>query len=595
MVVTVQGRAMPDGTASATSIDFRTEVQGVVTGVDNAARVFTVLGQRVRTDALTVFSGGTFDTLLNQYVEVSGFRAAPGELLATRIEIRLTVAGAPPLEVTGVIVAFNSVAKTFLLGTQLVDYSQIAVAFLPTGLANGLVVRAKGTVITAGGALVASELEVVTTSVQAADASKVELEGLVTDFTGLASFRVNGQLVDGRSATVTGGTAAMLVNGVKVEVEGSLAQGVVVAAKIEIEQEADVSLDGTVEAVDTAGGAVTVAGQRIAVTAATQFEDRSTAALRDFNLAAIRVGDRLSVEATRSATGLVAERIVRLDASAPSSGPEAKTEGVISDFVSIASFSVAGRKVNASSAHFEQGAAAELANGVRVDVEGVLAGDVLMATKVEFRVSAPTGTASIEGTITDFVSPANFKVAGQAVDATGAVFSGGTAANLVNGRRVEVEGTVTGGILRAVAVRFEDQASSSTLEVEGSITDFAGIANFKVAGQRVDASTAVFKNGTAADLANGRRVGVRGLLVGGVLQASALEFKDASAQTEASVEGTITSFVSVADFMVAARRVDASAAAFEHGSAADLANGRRVQVKGFLVAEVLRATKVSLD
>ena len=78
MVVTVQGQLFPDGTATAKSVDARTEVKGIVTGVDSAARAFTVLGQRVRTDQLTVFAGGTFDTLLNQYVEVSGFRGAPG-------------------------------------------------------------------------------------------------------------------------------------------------------------------------------------------------------------------------------------------------------------------------------------------------------------------------------------------------------------------------------------------------------------------------------------------------------------------------------------------------------------------------------------
>ena len=72
------------------------------------------------------------------------------------------------------------------------------------------------------------------------------------------------------------------------------------------------------------------------MTATTQYEDRSAAAVREFGLAAIRVGDRLSVRATRGATGLVATRVVRLDASAPpDSEPAAKAEGVITDFVSV--------------------------------------------------------------------------------------------------------------------------------------------------------------------------------------------------------------------------------------------------------------------
>ena len=147
MVVTVQGQLLPDGTATANSVDARTEVKGIVTGVDSAARAFTVLGQRIRTDQLTVFAGGTFDTLLNQYVEVSGFRGAPGDLLATRVEISATVAPGAPLEVTGTVAAFDPAAKTFAIGTQVVDFSQLGSAFLPPGLANGAVADVRGTMV----------------------------------------------------------------------------------------------------------------------------------------------------------------------------------------------------------------------------------------------------------------------------------------------------------------------------------------------------------------------------------------------------------------------------------------------------------------
>ena len=91
------------------------------------------------------------------------------------------------------------------------------------------------------------------------------------------------------------------------------------------------------------------------------------------------------------------------------------------------------------------------------------------------------------------------------------------------------------------------------------------------------------------------RVQVVGPVISGVLLATRIEVKDAPEQQEASVKGAITSFVSVANFTVAGRTVDASSATFEDGSAAQLANGRQVEVEGVLVGTVLRAKKVSFE
>ncbi|MEO8305112.1 MAG: DUF5666 domain-containing protein [Betaproteobacteria bacterium] len=596
LVVTIQGQTLADGTAVAQSIDSRVEVKGVVSGVDMAARSFTVLGQRVFTDQLTVFGGGSFATLLNQYVEVSGFRAAPGDVLATRVDIIATSVPGATLEVTGVVSAFDPVGKTFMIGAQLVDFSQVGAAFVSPGLANGVIADVHGTMVNTGGRLIAAEIYLVVTTIPGPENSSVEMEGVITNFTGLAGFRVNGQLVDGRGATVTGGSAAMIVDGAKIEVEGTLMQGVVVASKIEIEQEAEIALDATVEAVDQTG--ITLGGQRYLVTSTTQFEDRSAAAMRDFGLAAVRVGDRLLVDAVRSATGLSATRVVRVDLQAASgSDSTTEVEGAITEFVSIASFKVAGQSINASSAKIEGGVAGDLVVGRRVDVEGVLAGNVLLATRVvvEPADAPPTASVAIEGLITGFVSQANFKVSGQVVDATQSSFEGGIAADLANGRSVAVQGVVIGGVVAASKVSFKSASSESTLEVEGSITAFSSIANFKVAGQSVDASSARISNGTAADLANGRRVGVVGPVANGVLRAATVEIKDAPELIEAGVRGTITNFVSVSNFVVAARKIDASKATFEHGGSANLANGVQVEIEGKLVGNVLVADKVAFD
>jgi hypothetical protein len=598
MVVTVQGLANADGTATAARISYQADVQGVVSGVDNAARSFVVLGQNVRTNSLTVFDGGSFATLVNQYVEVSGFRSTPGELLAARVEVRPQVVSGASLEVTGIIAALDPVARTFAIGMQVVDYSQVASAFLPSGLANGVTMRAIGTLTNSDGRLVATGVAVVAVALPAAESTKVELEGLVANHAGLASFTVNGQAVDARNAVFSGGTAADLVNGAKVQVGGRIVDGIVIATRIEFEAGVTATFDGTAQMIDAGAGTLVVAGQTFVVNATTQFEDKSAAALTSFALASLHVGDRVNIKAARTASSYLALRIERLDLAAPpEAAPTAKTEGTIANFVSIASFDVGARRVNASSARIVNGTAADLANGRRVEVEGVLSGATLMASRVGFAIETtlPPATVSIEGTIADFVSRASFSVAGQRVDASGASFENGSAADLANGRVVEVKGLASGATVVASNVSFRAAPAEATLEIEGRITDYVSNASFRVGGQSVDASRAQFKNGSISDLANGRRVHVKGALAGAVLKATMVEFEDAATLEGASAKGKVTDFVSIANFKVAGRSIDASAARFEGGTAADLRNGKEVEVDGTLVGAILKAARVAFD
>jgi len=597
MVVTVQGKTSPTGSATAVSIDYHAELRGVVSGVDGAGQAFTALGQHVRTNGQTVFDGGTFATLINQYVEVSGFRSSPGDLLATRVEIQPVVVPGALLTVRGVVSATDTSNRTFVVGAQVVDYAQVPLAFLPPNLANGALVDVNGTMLAKGDQLVANSIAIVATTLPGGESEQVELEGIVTNFTGIGTFQVNGQAVDGRGATITGVAGATLGDGVKVEVKGRLMQGVVVATAIEIEQTAAVSIDGVADAVDIAAATVTVAGQSLRVNGQTQFEDKSTAAVRNFGLDAIRVGDHLRARAARNAKELVAVRIERLDRGAPPTGqPSASAEGLITEFVSVASFKVGGRKVNAASAKFENGIAGDLADGKRVAAEGTLSGDVLMASKVEFKSGGTPADVTVEGAITGFVSPANFVVAGQPVDASGATFEDGVVGDLANGRRVEATGTLNGGgVLVARKVSIEGQGGTPTLEVEGRITNFVTTANFKVDGQQVDGSSATFKNGKATDLADGRDVTAKGPVAAGVLKAAEIEFHDSGEQEGAEAEGKITNFVSPANFMVGGRTIDATAATFKHGLIGDLANGKKVEIEGKLVGAVLKAATVEFD
>ena len=73
-------------------------------------------------------------------------------------------------------------------------------AFVPPSLANGIAIDVRGTMMTTGDRLVADTIAIVAATVPAAEAARVELEGIITAFTGVASFRVNGQAADARKA-----------------------------------------------------------------------------------------------------------------------------------------------------------------------------------------------------------------------------------------------------------------------------------------------------------------------------------------------------------------------------------------------------------
>ncbi len=74
-----------------------------------------------------------------------------------------------------------------------------------------------------------------------------------------------------------------------------------------------------------------------------------------------------------------------------------------------------------------------------------------------------------------------------------------------------------------------------------------------------------------------------------------IEFHDSGETEGAEAEGKITSFVSPSNFVVAGRTIDASSATFSHGTIADLANGKKVEIHGKLVGAVLKASSVEFD
>jgi hypothetical protein len=181
---------------------------------------------------------------------------------------------------------------------------------------------------------------------------------------------------------------------------------------------------------------------------------------------------------------------------------------------------------------------ANLANGqaVRVQLQTVKNSSgawVAISIRSDAREMENHDEAEVEGTITDFTSTASFSVNGLPVDASKAAFPDGTA-GIVLGASVEVEGAIANGVLVASKVelqRMHMNEDRNRNELHGPISALDTTAKtFVVRGVTVhyDSTTTVFKDGTEADLANGKEVEVKGTLSadGTSVQAASIEFEN---------------------------------------------------------------------
>jgi hypothetical protein len=115
------------------------------------------------------------------------------------------------------------------------------------------------------------------------------------------------------------------------------------------------------------------------------------------------------------------------------------------------------------------------------------------------------------------------------------------AGGLVDGQYVEVQGKGYGEtVMTADRIQLRERISfpdASLVEVEGYVSGFVSVSAFTVGGQKVDASTALFRNGTAADLKDGVRIEVEGTMSGAVLIASKVIFRqEINAQIVAPIQ-----------------------------------------------------------
>jgi hypothetical protein len=301
----------------ADQIEMHSNVQGPVSAIDTAAPGITVLGQKVLVSATTSFGGGnpaiTLATLkVGDIVEVSGMVATNGDIQATRIELQAANA---PLRVIGTAAATDSSARTLKINALTVDFSAATLAdFASGGPKDGDLVEARGTTLSATGALMATRLENHTGKGLKADANgDSEVEGLITRFASASDFDVNGHAVaTSSSTTYSGGVVGDLALNVHVEVAGSAnAAGVIQATKVEFEHEPNAHVLAQVDAVDASAGTVKVLGITFTINAMTRFEDKSPAKVGNFSLADLHTQDWIDVRGATASSGIAATRLER--------------------------------------------------------------------------------------------------------------------------------------------------------------------------------------------------------------------------------------------------------------------------------------------
>ena len=217
-----------------------------------------------------------------------------------------------------------------------------------------------------------------------------------------------------------------------------------------------------VASVDVAGSRFVALGQTVIVAPSTVFDERLAG-----GLAALSAGDRVRVHGRfDAATG--AYRATRVEPVEVAIGFVLR--GVVSGLdAGSRVFRIGGATFDYRDA---SGVPSGLANGriVRVmlaEVPDGLGRWVVLRFGAGREVPQDADEARIEGRITAIAAPTSFSVDGVAVDASAARFPDGTA-GLVLGAKVEVEGRIVAGTLRAVEVGVESEAEENDREYEVS-------------------------------------------------------------------------------------------------------------------------------
>lgn len=413
------------------------------------------------------------------------------------------------------------------------------------------------------------------------------------------SFTIGGLLVKLDAGARVMPTGVLLADGLRVSVwttkpiEGSLLTAQSVSVRRSGLANNDLAkLGGVVSALDPATKTFSIDGVVV---------DASAAAFTRGTLADLVNGRRVRVSGNVESGKVIATEIAFM--KDPS---DAKVElyGAITDFVSAADFKVRGVPVNASGSaiEFRNGGAENLANGVMVRLEGNVEGSVVLPTELSFVLASDAQARWLAGPVSS-ISANGFNLAGMSVRLAANTLirkSDGTTASLAdlrNGVKVEVKGSVVDGVFTATEVSIGRSDLKPVRSLEGSASSIdLGRGELRINGTLVKLGPGTRIEGDRNALIRGARIEVSGELVNGSILAGKLEIKAPELGDVARIRGMVTDYVSNSDFRVAGQRVNGTNASVsgDSGSSAVIANGSFLEVSGSMVSGVLTASRIEV-
>jgi hypothetical protein len=332
--------------------------------------------------------------------------------------------------------------------------------------------------------------------------------------TGLGSIYVNGIEYDDSAARVTDDLghvqpASALKMGMQVQLSGidpTTSGGMGHAGVIVFTSH----LEGPVDSTDAAAGTITVLGQTVDANVNTFWDATLTG-----GIAGLTAGEVLKVYALYDSTSgrYVASRIE------PDAGvTRYKLRGTVSNLDTAAkTYTVGPTKIDYSGV---ASAPDGLADGMIAtsELQTTMGANGWVATGLQLHndgLPANHVTVHVRGMISDATSATSFTLDGWPVDASAATFPSGQGV-IVEGASVQVDGIVANGAVIAKTVDIQEPGSHHGLDfqVHGPLDGINKTRQtFVLRGTLVSyAGDVTFTDGTAADLAVGRRVLVQGKL-----------------------------------------------------------------------------------
>lgn len=372
----------------------------------------------------------------------------------------------------------------------------------------------------------------------------VSSSGTITNF---GSVYVNGRKYEINDATkttkddvtVTGDASAksLLKLGMVVTVSGTSSGGARTAAAIRH----DNTLEGPISSIDPATSRFVVLGQTVLVDDTTTFDSGVT-------FGSLLVGHVVEISGFVKADGVIVASFIERKALSGGCSLGCEVKGVVTSHThGTTSFHLGLLTVNYSGASIDNTLPAPTGSnwdGKFVEVKGTtLNGAILTASRVEAEgfQAANGGQVELEGYVTSVVGPTSFVLGNTTVQFTGGtVYLGGLSSEITVGQKLEVQGSISNGVITATKVTFQDAVrieSNVAFPPAPTSLTLDGVPGVTVL---VNSQTA-FKNvANLSAVAVGNNVRVRGREgSGNTVIATEVELKSASPDNKVVLQGVV--------------------------------------------------------